>query len=147
MNYRQLIETVECPEVGMPGHEQCGWCSKHGVPRAVCLCDAPKRSPHDELVEMPPIQLQALNWAPSMSNSTVVVFSTIAMTCQCCAFRIRAHSDALTNHGGVDGGQKGNVLWRSKGIDIADKCDFCGMDLSGDAAEELRFFVEVACEA
>ena len=143
VDYQRWIETVECEEVGTPGHETCGWCQDHGVPRAVCLCKAPKRSPHSEPTSLPYIHMQAFDWVPIMGGKTAVTFVAGVWACQCCAFRIRAHSDELTNYGHVDGGCRGNVYWRSKGMDAAEKCDICGTDLSNRAAEELRFWVEV----
>ena len=93
------------------------------------------------------IQLQTLNWSPIIEGKKAVVFVTTAMVCDDCAFAVLMASDTLVDQEGVDGGQRGNVHWRSKGKDVADECELCGISLPERAGqrmgEELRFWVEV----
>jgi len=32
------LDRVGCSKAGQPGHQQCGWCSEHDLPRFECGC-------------------------------------------------------------------------------------------------------------
>lgn len=97
------------------------------------------------------ISLNVLDWRPIIEGDTVVAFVTTAMACMECARVVVGVTDDFVvekETREVTGGRIGNIYWRSKGHDIAERCDLCGAERFRNAlAEELRFFVEVRNEA
>lgn len=95
------------------------------------------------------VSFQSLAWRPIVEGKTAVMFVALGMACAECARVIVYLTDAFEINREtreIKGGCINNVHWRTKGMDAAAQCDFCGKDLSDCAAEELRFWVDAETE-
>lgn len=91
------------------------------------------------------VSFHVLDWCPVIENNVVVAFVATTLACPTCARVIVQHTDAFLvdrETRQVTGGRAGNIHWRTKGHDVAIKCDFCDEEAEPEGHfEEFRFSV------